>query len=243
MLKAFIFDLDGTLVKTERLKALSYEKAARDLRPDLQEGAILEAFKDVVGRPRREVAQALLARFDLEGPAAARTAEFGVSTPWQAYVQLRLRHYEEMLANPQVLTANRWPHTNLLLERARAMNCTVALATMSRCEQAYKVLELLGYGDTFAFVATRDDVEHGKPDPEIYQLVANELGLEARTCLVVEDSLSGVQAALAAGMHVVAVATPFTQETLHQSGAIPASHIVDAPEELPAVVAHVASHI
>lgn len=243
MIEAFVFDLDGTLVQTERLKALSYAKAALDLRPQLEQDAVLEAFKAVVGRPRREVAQALLARFNLERPAEARMKEFGVATPWQAYVQARLNHYERMLADPELLTASRWPHTHELLERARAMKCTVALATMSRCEQAQKVLELLGYSDTFAFVATRDDVEHGKPDPEIYHLVAHELDVEPTACLVVEDSLSGVQAALAAGMQVVAVATPFTRESLHKSGVLPESHIADTPESLPATVEHVSSHI
>ena len=91
-------------------------------------------------------------------------------------------------------------------------------------------------------MASRDDVEHGKPDPEMYLLVAGELGIPPQECLVVEDSPTGVEAALAAGMDVVAVSTPFTQKRLHESGLIPAEHIVDDPALLPEVVAHVIAH-
>jgi beta-phosphoglucomutase len=65
MIRAMIFDLDGTLVQTERLKALSYAHATVELCPyTLSEAEAVEAFKDVVGLPRREVAQALVERFD-----------------------------------------------------------------------------------------------------------------------------------------------------------------------------------
>ena len=53
MILAFVFDLDGTLVETEELKALSYARAAIELRPDLVEADVVEAFKDFVGHSRR----------------------------------------------------------------------------------------------------------------------------------------------------------------------------------------------
>ena len=91
MIRAMIFDLDGTLVQTERLKAVSYAKAAAELCPRrISEEDVVEAFTEVVGRSRREVAIALLERFELQQAAQARMAEFGVNTPWQAFVQVRL---------------------------------------------------------------------------------------------------------------------------------------------------------
>lgn len=109
MIRAMIFDLDGTLVQTEKLKALSYAKAAVDLSPDeITEELVVEAFKDVVGLSRREVAQSLVERFHLEGASRARMAEFGVTTPWQAYVQIRLNYYEDMLTDPQLLYKHQW---------------------------------------------------------------------------------------------------------------------------------------
>lgn len=169
--------------------------------------------------------------------------EFGVSAAWQAYVQLRLVHYRAFLNDPQVLQEHRWPHTLALLEQAQTLECKLALATMSRCEQVVQVLRALDIEGSFDFVASRDDVEQGKPAPEIYALVARELDVRPDHTLVVEDSVAGVQAALAASMHVVAVATPFSGRLLHEAGLLPTSHVVDDPAELPDVVEHVSGHI
>jgi HAD superfamily hydrolase (TIGR01549 family) len=240
-----IFDLDGTLVQTERLKAISYARAAVELcsfgpaqdKPHtFSEREVVEAFKEVVGLSRREVALALVGRFGLEDAARARMPEFGVSVPWQAFVQVRLRIYEAMLADPEVLRGNQWPHNVALLQEARRTNCQVGLATMSSCQQTQRVLAILGLADAFDFVATRDDVERGKPDPEIYQLVARELAVPAAECLVIEDSPAGVRAAQAAGMTVVAVATPFTRARLHQAALLSPEYVVDDPASLPGVV-------
>lgn len=236
MIRTMIFDLDGTLVRTELLKANSYAAAAARLRPELDPAVVVEAFKDVVGLSRREVATQLLERFGLEDAASGRMSAYGVGTPWQAYVQLRLEIYGEMLADDQVLLDHRWPHNMALLDEARR-NCKhVGLATMSHCSQVRHVLQVLGLERTFDTVASRDDVEHGKPDPEIYLLVARELGEAPGQCLVIEDSPTGVQAALAAGMACVAVSTPFTEASLRASGLLASRWIVDDPTTLPAVV-------
>jgi beta-phosphoglucomutase len=242
VIKAMIFDLDGTLVQTERLKALSYARAAIELCPyTLSELDAVAAFKELVGLSQRQVAQGLIERLALDEAARSRMAEFGVETPWQAFVQVRMRFYDEMLADPEVLRNNQWPHNVALLQKARQTGCRVGLATMSHCQQAQRVLEILDLRDAFDFVATRDDVERGKPDPEIYQLVAQEMGVTPKECLVIEDSPVGVEAALSAGMHVVAVSTPFTREALHRANLLPAGHIVDDPAILTEVVEHVVS--
>jgi beta-phosphoglucomutase len=119
MIRAMIFDLDGTLVQTEKLKAASYARAAVELRPDtLLEEQVVEAFKGVVGLPRREVAQRLVEMFNLEEAAQARNEEFGVSAPWQTFVQIRLKHYEGMLADPEVIRTNQWPPNLTVLDEA-----------------------------------------------------------------------------------------------------------------------------
>lgn len=243
MIKAVIFDLDGTLVQTEKLKADSYARAATELCPyEIQKEDVLEAYSEVVGLSRRKVAKVLIHRFDLLEAAAQRMEEFGVTAPWQAFVQVRLRYYQEMLADPGVIQNHRWPHTLALLKEARQAQCSLGLATMSRCRQARRVLEILELVDCFDFIATRDDVNRGKPDPEIYQLVSTELGVRPGVCLVIEDSPSGVKAAMEAGMQVVAVATPYTQKGLHQLRGFPEGHIVDDPATLREVVADLIRH-
>ena len=89
MILAVICDLDGPLVETEELKALSYARAAVALRPEeLSIAEVIDAFNEVVGFSRREAAIALIQRFVLEESAQARVAEFGVGAPWQAYAQI-----------------------------------------------------------------------------------------------------------------------------------------------------------
>jgi len=228
-----IFDLDGTLVKTEHLKALSYARAAIELCPDdISEESVLRAYKDVVGLTRREVATYLTDRFNLREKAARRKEEFGVNRPWQAFVQVRMTYYHDLLDDPHTIKRNQWEHTLGLLDVAQKQGCKIGLATMSRRQQASRVLDSLGLKSTFNFIATRDDVERGKPDPEIYHLVAGELNTRPENCLVIEDSPSGVQAALNAGMHCLAVGTPYTSDALHGSRLLPEKWIIDNSEDL-----------
>ena len=241
MIRAFVFDLDGTLVETEELKALSYARAAAELRPDLKEGEVIEAFKDLVGLSRQEVAVGLMRRFGLEDAARGRMVGFGVDTPWQAYVQIRLRIYETLLADPNIVLAHSYPHNIGLLRDVRRVGYPTALATQSHREQAVRVLGILGLADQFEVVVTRDDVEHGKPDPEMHLLAARELGVEPDECLAVEDSPAGVKAALAAGAEIVAVTTDLTRQKFRDTNLLDRSHVVDDPRTLPKVVRHLIS--
>lgn len=144
LIRAMIFDLDGTLVQTERLKAISYARAAASLRPDVvTEAAVMGAFRDVVGLSRNEVAMTLVERFGLAEAAGGHMADFGVSTPSQAFIQLRLRLCAELLADPDVLRRNQWPHNVALLHAARQAGCKLGLATMSYCSQVQRVLDIL----------------------------------------------------------------------------------------------------
>lgn len=236
-IRAVIFDLDGTLVQTEKLKAQSYAQATVELCPfTVAEAEVIEEFKNVVGLSRKEVAEHLIDKYKLTPLLEARQEELSVGTLWQSFVQIRLSYYEAMLANPDVLVDNQWEHNVDLLRTARKTGCYTALATMSHCEQATKVLDILDLGAWFDFVATRDDVENGKPDPEIYNLVRVQLDVPADQCLVIEDSPSGVKAAKAAGMHVVVVTTPFTREGIRAGSLLDPQHIVDDPKALIPVI-------
>src|SRR5215208_2841848 len=143
VIRAFVFDLDGTLVETEEVKALSYARAATELRPDLNEGEVVAAFGDLVGLSRQEVAVGLMRHFGLEEAARARMAEFGVGPPWQAYVQIRLGIYDELLGDQELIREHRYPHNIALLRDVRREGFLTALATQSHRQQARRVLDVL----------------------------------------------------------------------------------------------------
>ncbi len=230
MINTVIFDLDGTLVQTEILKANSYARAVVELSSNaVTEKEVVQVFKEVVGRSRQEVAQTILERFHLEEASGKLIADFKVDRPWQVLVQIRLKIYESALNDPELLRKYRCSYSLDLHRRSRENGYKTGLATMSHCPQANRVLDILKLQGQFDFIATRDDVEHPKPDPEIYFLVARELGVSPDECLVIEDSLSGVKAALAADMACIAVTTSFTHKAVAESGLLQDRWIVPDP--------------
>ena len=85
-------------------------------------------------------------------------------------------------------------------------------------------------------VLTREDVQNAKPDPKIYLLAAQRMGVEPKDCIVIEDSPSGVRAAVAARMNVVALATPFTSAGLHSTDLLEHAWVVHDAERLAGTV-------
>jgi beta-phosphoglucomutase-like phosphatase (HAD superfamily) len=236
MIKAFLFDMDGTLVQTEILKAVSYAKSAHELQPSLREEEVIDAFKDVVGLSRKEVAQKLMERFNLEKEAGARMKTLNLQQPWQVLVQLRMEIYDSMISDPEILNKHLCPYNLGLLKWVRQNTYPTGLGTQSQRPETMRILEILDIKQDFNFIATREDVENPKPDPEIYNLLASELNVLPGDCLVIEDSASGVKAALAAGMRCIAVTTDLTREGVHKMGQPDGLWIVDSPPELLGVV-------
>jgi beta-phosphoglucomutase len=230
---ATIFDLDGTLVQTEALKGKSYARAAVELRPDsISEREVTLAYDEMVGRSREEVAQALLARFGLEPYAERRMRELGASTPLDAYMELRLRDYEAMIASGALIRRQEYPWSTALLREMKREGYPVGIATMSHRKHAVLVLERLDLAREFDALVTREDVQLPKPSPEIYLLTAQRLGAEPRDCFVLEDSVPGISAANAAGMCCVAITNDLTRDAVHAARVLPPERIVDAPDRL-----------
>lgn len=232
MIRAMIFDLDGTLAQTERIKALSYHRAVAQLGLDVSEAEVVELYKEVVGQTRHVVSRHIMERLGLEAACVPLMAQYAAREPAEVLTALRLALYEAFISDDAVLRENRWPYTVDLVRTARQSGCRIALATSSLTAEARRVLKALDLEQEFDAVVGLDQVVRGKPDPEIYLTAAARLGVPPADCLVIEDSPPGVAAALAAGMNVIGVATPFTLLGLHAPDLIDHQWIVHEPERL-----------
>ena len=184
MVKAVIFDVDGTLVDTERLGMAAWNQAAADLGLELP----AETLRGFIGRNLADVLDILA---ELYG-----NREDGERL-WARHREIRTVMEETDL----VLK----PGAAECIDALAAAGLTVTVATSARRVTAETNLERVGLLNKFAHLTCGDEVEHGKPDPEIYLLAARRAGVAPEECAVVEDSRNGCLSGLAAGAHVYAV--------------------------------------
>jgi beta-phosphoglucomutase family hydrolase len=104
-----------------------------------------------------------------------------------------------------------------LLKALRKNGVTLAVATSALPINLNFVLEETGLKPFFHVLMDVTSVTKGKPDPEIYLKAAALLGRPSEQCIAVEDSLPGVEAALAAGMKVIGITTTYTKEELSEA--------------------------
>lgn len=233
MIRAFLFDLDGTLVQTEKLKALSYAIAVQRLLGLSQaDQRAIDSYREVLGASRDIASRHIMEKLKIEKTLHKHVAEYNVTQPWDVLTAMRSAIYIDMIKDPEVLRENQWPYTIHLLRVAKESTCKTALVTMSRRSDVIHILHSLEIESLLDLVITSEDITYDKPYPEGYLLAAKKLQAESQECLVLEDSVKGVRAANAAGMNVVALATPFTNAGLHSSEIIKDVWIVHEPEKL-----------
>lgn len=226
MIKAIIFDLDGTLVQTEILKAHSYGKALEQLSNGrVNEDKVVNSFKELVGLSRNEVAKKLIEQFgdNIVGDYIKSENE---SLP-ELLIERRLNIYHNMLSDPAILPKYSCRYNIKLLKTAREKGFKTGLATMSHCEQVKKVLKIIELENYFDCIITRDDVNNAKPDPEIYLKMLEKLKVNKKEAIIIEDSVSGIKAALAAGIIVFAVTNSLTKDKVNNSGIIDSTFIIN----------------
>jgi len=98
-----------------------------------------------------------------------------------------------------------FPSAKMTLEQLREMKLPLAVATSSVSASARPLLDRTGIRSLFSVVVTGDEVQQGKPNPDIYLRAAKKLGISPEACLVIEDSLAGIAAGRAANMRVAAI--------------------------------------
>ena len=181
--QAVIFDMDGLMLDSERALLGCLAQAGADAGHDLPEDLLLS----------------------LIGSSDAVTRQIIASRVGAESVDALLR---DSYARYDGIVAGGVPHRPGiidLLDTLAAHGVPRAVATSTRRPLALRKLETAGLLPYFEHVATSSDVAHAKPAPDIYLLAAARLGVEPRHCLALEDSPTGVRAALAAGMTVIQI--------------------------------------
>lgn len=192
--RAVLFDMDGVLVDSERFISAAAIRMFEEHGVRVKEEDFLPFVGTGENRYIGGVAEKYGVRFELER-AKARTYEI-----YAGLVRGKLR------ALPGAVEfVNR--------SRARGLACAVATSA-DRVKLEVNLREIGLPADTFDALVNGLDVERKKPHPDIYLEAARRLGVEPGRCLVVEDAVSGVTAAKAAGARCLALTTSFPAERL-----------------------------
>ena len=198
MIKAVIFDLDGTIVNNIPFHAQAFLEFARDKNTHLTVG---EYYRKIQGRINKEIIPTLfgkkLSKEKIKKYASEKEAIYR-------------RLYQNVIPMPGLFD---------LFKKIKERGLKLALATSAPSENVDHVLGKLNIKDVFDAQVNGDHVNKGKPNPEIYLKTLEKLGVEPKECLVFEDSIPGIRAAKAVGMKVVAITTSHPPEKLKEADA------------------------
>ena len=185
MIQTVIFDMDGTLIDTEKYYRIFWPKALAAFGYTMTDEQALSMRS--LGRPF--------------GPARLKEW-FGESLDYHAVRNKRKELMDAYLENVKVELK---PGAVELLEYLRSHGIQTAVATATELPRAEKYLKELGLYEYFDRIVSATMVKEGKPSPDIYQYACQELGKEPQHCIAVEDSPNGVMSAYYAGCKVVMV--------------------------------------
>jgi beta-phosphoglucomutase family hydrolase len=182
----YIFDLDGTLIDTMPLHYRAWDEAMR--RAGLSCPLDEDFFYSLGGVPTRRVA-GLLAQ------------HYGLTIDTERIFRAKEKLFTALQQDARLI------EPVAAFARQAAATHPVAVASGGPRDIVRRSLELAGLAPLFPVVVTADDVTNGKPAPDMFLLAARLMNVPAAQCLVFEDAEPGLQAARAAGMACVHVAS------------------------------------
>ena len=213
LFRAVIFDLDGVLADSE----LWWSEIDAKLLAQYGINYRGEYHRNVLGVSYRLAVEFYKKVFDLSVPA-------------EEMMRQRAEIAIDFFANRVGL----FPSAKRVLKELRQMNLRLAVATSSVSASVRPFLNRHNLTSLFDVIVTGDEIERGKPQPDIYLRAAEKLSLAADECLVIEDALSGIAAAKAAKMRVAAI--PDTRFVDPREFEKEADYLLSSLSEIPALV-------
>lgn len=215
MIRAVLFDMDGTLLDTERVSRVSWNRTFDEMGIEIDREYLYHSISGMT-------MNAIRAFFE---------KEYGADFPFE---EVRERRYERLVKLIETDGALRKAGVPEIFYELKNMGIRLAVASSSR---EYWVRKCMGHAGVdvtvFDALMTGEKVERSKPDPEIFLRAAQMLGVAPEECIVAEDSKNGILAGHAAGMKTVMIPDlmPATEELIPLLWAR-----IDSLEELPTLI-------
>jgi putative hydrolase of the HAD superfamily len=191
MIKALIFDFDGTIIDTETAWYVAFREAYKEHGVDLT----LDQYSECIGTSSTN--------FD---PYEYLITELKLPIDRQLFRDSVNICHSKLMESEQIRSG-----VQHYLDSAKAAGLRIGLASSSSKEWVDKHLDQLGLHHYFDCIRTADDVLNVKPDPELYIQTLACLGVQANEAVAIEDSPNGAIAAKNAGMHCVITPNPLTE--------------------------------
>ena len=186
--KAYLFDMDGTLVSSEKLKGTAISKACSRFGGDVD----VNVYKEVMGGSWEVVANHFFEIAKISPNMEEFVSEYSII-------------YKELLRHNLKLTPNAKEFLIELSEKGKK----IGIVSSSFSWMINQILEQLHLSDYFDIVIAKEDVKNHKPHPEAYLLALNRLSLTSSDVLIFEDSQAGLLSAKGANCDAIAIEHEF----------------------------------
>lgn len=182
-MKAFIFDMDGVIIDSEKYYALAIQGLVKDYGYEVDQ----VYTNQFIGMTNTKTFEKIISDFNIDSTPAELTEKMMV--------------YKERYDEEQGLIF--YPGILALLKRLKAHGFRLAIASSSRMNEIKQTVDALDAHEYFDFLVSGEDINKSKPDPGIYLHTAELLKMDPSQCIVIEDSHNGARAAKAAGMYCI----------------------------------------